>query len=172
MNGVRRLSAALPLAGLILLAACADPPGPMSGGSASPPPRSGTDLFFATHPQGPALMDALFQGPLVVHDGCVLMGNAGDLALPVWPEGFTSGRDQSGRLIVRDADGATIAIEGKVFEMGGGYRVEFRPEDKVEPREDQLRPFTEFLGYEIPQRCLGADVYGIWLVGETEPIAA
>jgi hypothetical protein len=117
-------------------------------------------------------MQALFQGPLVVQDGCVLMGNAGHLTLPVWPEGFTPDRDQSGRLIVRDADGATIAIEGKVFEMGGGYRVEFRPEDKVEPREDQLRTFTEFLGYEIPQRCLGADVYGIWLVGETEPIAA
>ena len=100
------------------------------------------------------------------------MGSPGNYSLPIWPEGFTAERDQSGRLVLRDADGATIAIEGEVFEMGGGYRAEFRPEDKVEPRADQLRRFTEFLGYEIPQRCLGADVYGIWLVGETEPIEA
>ena len=172
MKHLRRLSAALPLAGLILLAACADSPGPMGGGSISPSPLTGTDLFFATHPQGPALMQALFQGPLVVQEGCVLMGSPGNYSLPIWPEGFTAERDQSGRLVVRDADGATIAIEGEVFEMGGGYRVEFRPEDKVEPKADQLRRFTEFLGYEIPQRCLGADVYGIWLVGETEPIEA
>lgn len=172
MKHLRRLSAALPLAGLILLAACADSPGPMGGGSISPSPLTGTDLFFATHPQGPALMQALFQGPLVVHERCVLVGNAGEYSLPVWPEGFTARSDETGRLIVRDANGATIAVEGEVFEMSGGYRVEFRPEDKVEPREDQLRRFTEFLGYEIPQRCLRADVYGIWLVGETEPIEA
>jgi hypothetical protein len=108
-------------------------------------------------------MLAFFRGPLVVQDGCVLMGNAGDYSLPVWPEGFTAERDRSGRIIVRNADGATIAIEGEIFEMGGGYRAEFRPEDKVESRDDQLRRLAEFLDYEIPKRCLGADVYGIWL---------
>jgi hypothetical protein len=24
----------------------------------------------------------------------------------------------------------------------------------------------EWLGYSIPERCLGPDVYGIWVVGE------
>jgi hypothetical protein len=172
MNQTRRISAASLLAGLILLTACADPPRSTGGGSPSPSPSSESNPFFATHPQGPALMQALYQGPLVVHDGCVLMKSGSDYSLPVWPEGFTAERDPTGRLIVRDAEGATIAIEGEVFEMGGGYRAEFRPEDKVEPREDQIPRFTAFLGYEIPQRCLGADVYGIWLVGETEPIAA
>jgi hypothetical protein len=140
--------------------------------SDAPPASNGPDLFFATQSQGPALMQALWRGPLVVQDGCVLMRKAGDYSLPVWPEGFTAEPDQSGRLIVRNADGATIAIDGEVFEMGGGYRAEFRPEGKVEPREDQLRRLAEFLGYEIPERCLEPDVYGIWLVGETEPIAA
>jgi hypothetical protein len=167
MRQMRFLHAALPLAVSISLAACADPPRSI-GGSASPSP--GTDLFFATHPQGPALMAALFQGPLVVRDGCVLMGAAGDYSLPVWPEGFAAERDRSGRLIVRDTDGATVAIEGEVFEMGGGYRAEFYPGEA--PRRVQLRGIEEFLGYEIPQRCLGAEVYGIWLVGETEPLAA
>lgn len=54
-------------------------------------------------------------------------------------------------------------------EMDGGYVAEFRPEDKVEPRDDQLRRVGERfgLGYSIPERCLGPDVYGIWSVGET-----
>jgi hypothetical protein len=157
----QRLRFAL-LVGLVVLGACSD----------APPGSDVPNLFFATYPQGDVVMSALFRGPLVILDECVLMGKAGDYALPVWPEGFAALRDESGRLTVRDADGATIAIEGQVFEMGGGYRVEFRPADKVEPRDDQLRRLAEFLGYEIPQRCLGTDVYKVWLVGETEPLAA
>jgi len=128
-----------------------------------------TDVFFPTYPRGPVVMAALFQGPLVVENGCVLMGNAGDYALPVWPDGFTAERDETGQLIVQDADGATIAIEGEVFEMGGGYRTEFYPGEA--PRDEQIQQIEEFLGYEIPQQCLGGDVYGIWLTGETQPLA-
>ena len=51
--------------------------------------------------------------------------------------------------------------------MGGGYVAEFRPQDKVEPREDQLRWVEEWLGYSIPERCLDSDAYGVWSVGET-----
>jgi hypothetical protein len=40
MKHLRRLSAALPLAGLILLAACADPPQPTGGGSGPSTPSS------------------------------------------------------------------------------------------------------------------------------------
>lgn len=54
--------------------------------------------------------------------------------------------------------------------MGGGYTAEFRPADKVEPAEEQVARVEEWLGFEIPDRCLSAEVYGIWVVGETEPV--
>jgi hypothetical protein len=106
-------------------------------------------------------------GPLVVRYGCVLVGSPGEYSVPIWWKGFTADRDESGRLVVRDGDCAIVAIEGESFEMGGGYVAEFRPQDKVEPREDQLRRVEEWLGYSIPERCLGSDVYGVWSVGET-----
>jgi hypothetical protein len=146
--------------GAVLFAGCTD----------APPADTAPGVFLATHPQGPAVMTALFQGRLAVRDGCVLIERGGDYSVPVWPEGYTAERGPSGQLTVRNADGRTIAIEGEAFEMGGGYRAEFRPAAKVEPKEDQIQRLTEFLGYEIPARCLGADVYGVWLVGETQPV--
>jgi hypothetical protein len=145
---------------VVVFGACADAP------QASNVP----DLFFPTYPQEGAVMAALFRGPLVVQARCVLMGKAGDYALPVWPDGFATERDETGRLTVRDADGATIAIEGKVFEVGGGYRAEFYPGEA--PAEVQIQRLEKFLGYGIPERCLKADVYGVWLVGDTAPLAA
>jgi hypothetical protein len=125
-------------------------------------------LFFATKPeQDGASMTALYQGPLVVRDGCVLIGRPGEYTVPIWRKSFTAERDESGRLVVHDGEGAVVAIEGDSFEMGGGYVAEFQPQDKVEPREDQLRRVEEWLGYSIPERCLGPDVYGVWSVGET-----
>lgn len=112
-------------------------------------------------------MLALFQGPLLVRDGCVLIGRPGEYTVPIWWKGFTAERDASGRLVVHDGEGAVVAIEGDSFEMGGGYVAEFRPQDKVEPRKDQLRRVEEWLGYSIPERCLGPNVYGVWSVGET-----
>ena len=87
--------------------------------------------------------------------------------MPIWPKGFTAARDGSGSIVVRDGNGADIVTDGRTFEMGGGYAVEFRPEDKVEPRKVQLEWLEEFIGYRIPRRCLGPDIYGIWIVGET-----
>lgn len=112
-------------------------------------------------------MEALFRGPLVVKDGCVLVGQPGEYSLPIWWNGFTAEPDPSAGIIVRDADGTVVAVEGRTFEMGGGYRAEFYPGE--EPRDVQLQRVEEWLGYEIPDRCLTPDVYGIWLVGETEP---
>lgn len=141
----------------LLLAACSDAPA-----------TTASDVFLPLKPeQDGASMDALFQGPLVVRDGCVLIGRPGEYTLPIWWKDFTVERDESGRLVVRDGEGAVIAIEGENFEMGGGYIAEFRPEDKVEPRQDQLRRVEEWLGYSIPERCLGPEVYGVWSVGET-----
>lgn len=134
---------------------------------------SGPGLFFPTNreAQGGAMMTALFTGPLVVKDGCVLVGRSGEYSLPIWWNGFTAEPDASGRITVRDAGGSVVAVEGETFEMGGGYRAEFRPSDKVEPWKEQIRGVEEWLGYEIPDRCLTPDVYGIWVVGETEPLS-
>jgi hypothetical protein len=146
-----------------LLAACAEAP-------PSDPRADGEqpdDLVFVTVPVGNATMQALFRGPLVVRDGCVLIGEAPDLSVPLWPEGFTAARDDAGRVVVRDADGGTVATEGATFEMGGGYVAEFEPRGLVEPTQDQLRDLEQWLGNPIPARCLGPDIYGVWSVGET-----
>jgi hypothetical protein len=132
------------------------------------PANTGPGLFFPTKPELDTVsMQALYQGPLVVRDGCVLIGASAAYTVPIWPKGFTAERDDAGRLVVRDGEGAVVAIEGEPFEMGGGYVAEFSPEDKVDPREEQLRRVEESLGYSIPERCLGPDIYGVWSVGET-----
>jgi hypothetical protein len=97
----------------------------------------------------------------------VLIGGPGDYSVPIWPNGFTAEPDEAGRIVVRDAEGVVVASDGETFEMAGGFSVEFRPEDKVEPREQQLQRLEEWLGYAIPERCLGSDVYGVWIVGST-----
>jgi hypothetical protein len=114
---------------------------------------------------------ALFRGPLVVRNDCVLAGQPGDYTLPIWQDGFTVERDDDGRAIVWDGDGATVAIEGEVFEMGGGYIAEFEPEDKVDPRDVQIEQVAGMTGNTIPKRCLGSDVNGVWWVGDTEAIS-
>ena len=115
-------------------------------------------------------MEALFEGPLLVRNGCVLVGDPDAYAVPIWPHGFTAGRDGSGRLVVRDDAGGVVAVEGKTFDMGGGYIAEFRPRDRVEEPQDQLRRIEQRLGFAISEQCLGPDVYGIWSVGETHPL--
>jgi hypothetical protein len=113
------------------------------------------------------LMAALYRGPLVVRHRCVLIGSPGDYSIPIWRMGFTASRDESGRLVVLDREGVVVAVEGETFEMGGGYVAEFRPQGRVEPREDQVRRLEQSLGYLIPGRCLTPDLYGVWMVGDT-----
>jgi hypothetical protein len=161
----------------VLIASCTgmgETPSPTRPGSTGSsveslqPASSEPELFFATKPEQDVLsMDALYQGPLVVRNGCVLIGSSGTYTVPIWPKGFTAARDRSGRLEVRDPQGAVMAVEGETFEMGGGYVAEFRPRGKVQARNDQLRRVEESLGYAIPERCLRRDVYGVWSVGET-----
>ena len=75
-------------------------------------------------------------------------------------------------VVIQSYPGASVAIEGEVFEMGGGYIAEFEPRDRGDPRDAQLRAVAEMTGNTIPQRCLGPDVYGVWWAGETQPISA
>jgi hypothetical protein len=50
--------------------------------------------------------------------------------------------------------------------MGGGYTAEFRPASKVQPRDQQIKQVEEWLGCQVPGRCLSSDVYGVWVVGD------
>jgi hypothetical protein len=128
-------------------------------------------LFFPTVPGKGSYEDALYRGPLLVRDDCLILGEPGDYMIPIWPDGFTAERDASGRLVVGDADGNPVAIQGEIVEMGGGYVAEFQPRDEVEPIDRQLERVTGMIGERIPERCLQPDVYGFWLVGETQPIS-
>jgi hypothetical protein len=143
----------------LLLTTCGDAPSIRDAPSASEP-----GVFFPTQPvESGSYPAALFRGPLLVRDRCVLIGGPGDYSLPIWRKGFTADRDESGRLIVLDGEGEVVAVEGEAFEMGGGYRAEFYPGE--EPREMQVERVEDWLGYSIPERCL-TDVYGVWIVGE------
>lgn len=129
------------------------------------------ELFSPTAPDEGVYMQALYRGPFLVRDGCALIGQPGSYSIPIWREGFTSARDSSGRLIILDADGATVAVEGQAMEMGGGYVAEFEPANKVEPIDLQLERVANLIGEPVPERCLQPDIYGFWLAGEVQPIS-
>ena len=65
--------------------------------------------------------------------------------------------------------GALVATEGEPVTLGGGYTAEFQPADKVPAKETQVADLERALGYSIPERCLGNDVYGVWAVGGVLP---
>lgn len=134
--------------------------------SVAPPPQP----FFPTTPNGPSGDQALYNGPVMERDGCVFLGGAGvdGYALPLWPKGYSAERNADGFLEIRDDHGAVVATAPGTIRMGGGYTAEFQPAGKVDPRSDQIAALTDWLGYAIPERCLGPDVYGAWVVGEIE----
>jgi hypothetical protein len=161
---IGRAIAGLVAVASLVLAGCGE--GSASGNA------GGGGLFFPTRAdrEGGDSMAALHQGPLVVRHGCVLIGQPGNYSLPVWWNGFTAKPDPSGRVVVRDSGGTVVAIEGETFKMGGGYTAEFRPQGKVRPRQAQIASVEKWLGFQIPERCLTPDVYGVWVVGDTDPL--
>jgi hypothetical protein len=164
MMRTRRSAVFATLLGLLIVGA----------GCSRGPARTDDGLFFPTtkfeQGQGGAVMAAAYAGPLVVRDGCVLIGRRGQYGIPVWWKGFSAERDASGHVVVRDSSGATVAIEGQDFTMGGGFTAEFQPAGKVEPRSTQLERVEKWLGYPIPERCLTHEIYGVWVVGDTHPM--
>jgi hypothetical protein len=167
---MQRLMCALAFA--TLLPGCGDSPaeteravtgGPAAATEAGP-------VFLSHSEEQVAGMEALYEGPLLVRQGCVLIGPPGAYSVPIWPHGFTATGDGSGRLVVRDDRGGAVAVEGETFDMAGGYIAEFRPREKVEEPDEQLRRVERWLGFAIPEQCLGPEVYGIWSVGETHTL--
>lgn len=137
-------------------------------GSTSPGQDAG--FFIAVDPTTQNIqMGALLRAPLVVRNGCVLLGDDSAISLPVWPRGFTAGLDESGRVVIRDTDDQVVAIEGQPVEVGGGYIAEFQPAAKVDPKDEQVARVESGLGYQVPDACLSG-IYGIWQVGDTTPI--
>jgi len=134
-------------------------------------PGGAANVFIAVDPHTPnVVMAALSRSPLVVRDGCVLIGGSGqEPTLPIWPKGFTAGMDESGRVEVLDENGHVVAIQGQPFDMGGGYVAEFQPAGKVDPKDQQIATVESGLGYQLPAACVSG-IYGIWQVGETTPI--
>ena len=88
---MRSVRPTLPIV-LLALASCGGVPDGGAGGSGD----GGHQPYFATAPRGNAVMQALFRGPLIVRDDCILIGEADHASLPIWPEGFTVGRDDAG----------------------------------------------------------------------------
>jgi hypothetical protein len=134
------------------------------------PAGEGAGVFMAVDPNTrDAVMAALLRAPLLIRNGCVLLGAGDGATLPIWPKGFTADLDASGRVVIHDDNGRTVAIEGQPVELGGGYIAEFAPASKVDPKEGQIAHVESMLGYELPDGCL-SDTYGVWLVGQTTPV--
>ncbi len=135
-------------------------------------PRQDADVFIAVNPHTENVqMTALLRAPMVVKNGCVLVGEGSSLSLPIWPKGFAAGLDESGRVVIRDTDQRVVAIEGQVMDMSGGYVAEFQPVGKVDPKDEQIAAVESGLGYQLPEACLSG-IYGIWQVGQTTPLMA
>lgn len=110
------------------------------------------DVVFLTQNVEPeAVMDALFEGDVVLDDvGCLRL-DAPDRHTVVWPVGFSLEVDGDD-LTVRDAEGRTVGSIGGTFRLGGGEverlheGIAMAPSDKTKAEE----------------RCPGR----YWIVGE------
>ena len=68
-----------------------------SCGGSETTPSTASELFFPTKLERDASsMQALYRGPLVVRDACILIGRPGVYTVPIWSKGFTAERDGSG----------------------------------------------------------------------------
>jgi hypothetical protein len=78
-------------------------------------------LVFPVQPAPPTpdgereVMQALFEGRLVLANGCLRLDTGHEDPLVVWPPGFTYADDT-----VLDAAGEVVARPGQTLRMGGG----------------------------------------------------
>lgn len=79
-----------------------------------------TGVVFVTQNVVPAaVMEALFEGPVVADPAGCLRLDSPDNATVVWPKGFTITENGS-RMVVHDATGRAIGTIGESFRLGGG----------------------------------------------------
>jgi hypothetical protein len=117
----------------------------------TPPPTS--EVFFPTW-QMDARPEALVDGTLVEHDGCLFSSWGEGESLILWERGLS----YDGRAVL-DAGGSVVARVGEPFRGAGGY---YAASD---------RAFVEdLIGEPIPERCMPAlDADGIVLVYDVAP---
>lgn len=76
-------------------------------------------VFMTQNVVQDAIMDALFQGEVVVDEaGCLRAGDASG-ATVVWPAGYQV-ENLLGEIWIRDADGDVVGQVGASFSLGGG----------------------------------------------------
>jgi hypothetical protein len=121
-------------------------------------------VLFPTAHIGPDIMAAGFEGSLIRRGECLLIEDTSYLVLPVWPEGYTLDRNESGVLELLDGDGSIVGALDLPLAVGGGFIAEFQPQGKVEPRADQIQKAEELIDSPLPRQCLTDEVYGVWLV--------
>lgn len=110
------------------------------------------DVVFLTQNAEPeAVMDALFEGRVVLDEAGCLRLDAPDRHTVVWPVGFSL-EVEGDDLTVRDDEGRTVGSIGGAFRLGGGEverlheGIRMAPSDKTKAEE----------------RCPGR----YWIVGE------
>ena len=82
-------------------------------------------------------MDALMVGQLVVDDGCVLVSEAGEEVLVIWPQNQTGWDPAAETVLFERSDGTVLELrDGDLLELGGGgdniYEAGGTPESLVD----------------------------------------
>jgi len=114
---------------------------------------AGEDVLFLT--QAPlndpmVVMEALYEGTVIVEDGCIRLGEEPDRHTVIWPSGFRYLARGDG--IVLDRDGHRIGSLGSNLSLGGGEV----------PTLWESGPVDDSMRQEALERCPGR----YWLVGE------
>jgi hypothetical protein len=116
------------------------------------------EVVLLAQDESPAVvMDALFEGRVLVDgSGCLRLDAPGRQTV-IWPEGFTLGA-AGGEMVVRDDRGNTVGRVGDVFRLGGGEVTTLHDGIPLSP-EDRER---------ATERCPGR----YWIVGSVGPEAS
>lgn len=117
MTVARRPLTLLPAVVCLLLAGCSSSDG--APNAPGPGLRTADVRFFVQTEVPDAVMDALFEGRVILDAaGCPRLGTP-DGPTMVWPFGYRLA-SEDGALVVRDAEGSTVGRIGGSFRLGGG----------------------------------------------------
>jgi hypothetical protein len=116
------------------------------------------DVLFITQAEpdgdgGRVVMEALYEGSVVVRDGCIRLGDLAERHTVVWPPGFRL--FALGEGMVLDSGGRQVGQLGSRFVLGGGEV----------PTLWESGPVEESMRLEALATCPGR----YWLVGDVPP---